>query len=63
RIEDKGRISVKVSNATVSINGNIATVRYRQIYNSDRLTVDSRKTLIFVKQGNRWLIKQERSGG
>jgi len=38
-------------------------VRYRQIYNSDRLTVDSRKTLIFVKQGNRWLIKQERSGG
>jgi hypothetical protein len=47
----------------VSINGNIATVRYRQIYNSDRLTVDSRKTLIFVKQGNRWLIKQERSGG
>lgn len=63
RIEDKGRINVKVSNATVSINGNIATVRYRQIYNSDRLTVDSRKTLIFVKQGNRWLIKQERSGG
>ena len=63
RIEDKGRISVKVNNATVSINGNIATVRYRQIYNSDRLTVDSRKTLIFVKQGNRWLIKQERSGG
>ncbi|AKN65412.1 signal peptide protein [Herbaspirillum seropedicae] len=63
RIEDKGRISVKVSNATVSINGNTATVRYRQIYNSDRLTVDSRKTLIFVKQGNRWLIKQERSGG
>ena len=63
RIEDKGHISVKVSNAQVSINGNIATVRYRQIYNSNRLTVDSRKTLIFVKQGNRWLIKQERSGG
>jgi len=63
RIEDKGRISVKVSNATVTISGNTATVRYRQIYNSDRLTVDSRKTLIFVKQGNRWLIKQERSGG
>lgn len=63
RIEDKGHISVKVSNASVTINGNTATVRYRQIYNSDRLTVDSRKTLIFVKQGNRWLIKQERSGG
>ncbi|WP_245200015.1 nuclear transport factor 2 family protein [Herbaspirillum sp. LeCh32-8] len=63
RIEDKGHISVKVSNAQISIKGNIATVRYRQIYNSNRLTVDSRKTLVFVKQGNRWLIKQERSGG
>jgi DNA polymerase III gamma/tau subunit len=63
RIEDKGRISVKVSNAQIAIKGNTATVRYRQIYNSNRLTVDSRKTLVFVKQGNRWLIKQERSGG
>ncbi|KAF1049063.1 MAG: Beta-barrel assembly-enhancing protease [Herbaspirillum frisingense] len=63
RIEDKGHISVKVSNAQIAIKGNTATVRYRQIYNSNRLTVDSRKTLIFVKQGNKWLIKQERSIG
>uniref|UniRef100_UPI0031E341BA YybH family protein n=1 Tax=Herbaspirillum sp. TaxID=1890675 RepID=UPI0031E341BA len=63
RIEDKGHITVKVSNAQVVIKGNTATVRYRQIYNSNRLTVDSRKTLVFVKQGNKWLIKQERSGG
>ncbi|TWC64126.1 tetratricopeptide repeat protein [Herbaspirillum sp. SJZ099] len=63
RIEDKGHITVKVSNALVAIKGNTATVRYRQIYNSNRLTVDSRKTLVFIKQGNRWLIKQERSGG
>jgi len=63
RIEDKGHITVKVSNAQIAIKGNTAVVRYRQIYNSNRLTVDSRKTLVFVKQGNRWLIKQERSGG
>ncbi|MBB5390802.1 chemotaxis protein histidine kinase CheA [Herbaspirillum sp. SJZ102] len=63
RIEDKGHITVKVSNAQIAIKGNTATVRYRQIYNSNRLTVDSRKTLVFIKQGNRWLIKQERSGG
>lgn len=63
RIEDKGHISVKVSNAQIAFKGNTATVRYRQIYNSNRLTVDSRKTLVFVKQGNKWLIKQERSGG
>jgi len=63
RIEDKDRIEVRISNAQIAIKGNTATVRYRQIYNSDRLTLESRKTLIFTKQGNRWLIKQERSGG
>jgi ketosteroid isomerase-like protein len=59
----KGTFKMLLTNLRITVNGNTATVRYRQIYNSDRLTVDSRKTLIFVKQGNRWLIKQERSGG
>jgi ketosteroid isomerase-like protein len=63
RIEEKGHISVKVQSPQVTIKNDIATVRFRQIYNSNRLTVDSRKTLILNKQGNRWLIKQERSGG
>jgi outer membrane biosynthesis protein TonB len=63
RIEEKGHISVKVEAPQVSIKNDTATVRFRQIYNSNRLTVDSRKTLILTKQGNRWLIKQERSGG
>jgi len=63
RIEEKGHINVKVEAPQVTIKNDTATVRFRQIYNSNRLTVDSRKTLILTKQGNRWLIKQERSGG
>jgi len=63
RIEEKGHISVKVEAPQVTIKNDTATVRFRQIYNSNRLTVDSRKTLILTKQGNKWLIKQERSGG
>lgn len=63
RIEEKGHISVKVDVPQITIKNDTATVRFRQIYNSNRLTVNSRKTLILVKQGNKWLIKQERSGG
>jgi len=63
RIEEKGHITVKVEAPQVAIKNDTATVRFRQIYNSNRLTVNSRKTLILTKQGNKWLIKQERSGG
>jgi outer membrane biosynthesis protein TonB len=63
RIEEKGHITVKVEAPQIAIKNDTATVRFRQIYNSNRLTVNSRKTLILTKQGNKWLIKQERSGG
>ena len=62
RIEDKGRISVKIESPQISINGNSATVRFRQIYDSDRTKANSRKTLVMVKQSGKWHIKQERSG-
>lgn len=63
RIEEKGHINVKIQSPQITFKNNTATVRFRQIYSSNRLTVDSRKTLILNKQNNRWLIKQERSGG
>lgn len=63
RIEGKGHISVKIDGPKVSIEGNTATVRFRQIYNSDQLNADSRKTLVFSHQDGKWLITQERSGG
>lgn len=62
RINGKGSISVKVEAPQVSVNGNAATVKFRQVYVSDRLTASTRKTLVLAKQGGKWQIKQENTG-
>ncbi len=62
RIEGKGHISVKIEAAKVEVEGSTATVKFRQIYTSDQLTANSRKTLHMVKQDGKWQIKQERAG-
>jgi tetratricopeptide (TPR) repeat protein len=62
RIAGKGSISVRIESPVVSIDGNTATVKFRQNYVSDRLTASSRKTLVLVKHGGKWHIKQERTG-
>ncbi len=62
RIAGKGRINVKVEAPQVSVNGNTATVKFRQVYVSDRLTANTRKTLVLGKQGGKWRIKQENTG-
>lgn len=62
RIEDKKHISVKIESPQVSVNGNTATVKFRQVYDSDRVKANSRKTLVMSKQGGKWHIRQERSG-
>ncbi|QDZ27247.1 tetratricopeptide repeat protein [Noviherbaspirillum sp. UKPF54] len=62
RIAGKGRISVKVESPQVAVNGNSATVKFRQVYVSDRLTANTRKTLTLTKHGGKWLIKQESTG-
>lgn len=62
RIAGKGRINVKVESPVVAVNGNTATVKFRQIYVSDRLKVSSRKTLVLIRHGGNWQIKQERTG-
>ncbi|WP_229260135.1 nuclear transport factor 2 family protein [Duganella aquatilis] len=62
RIEGKGRIHVEVAGPEVVVNGNSARVTFRQTYESDRLTARSRKTLVLVKNGGKWQIKQEISG-
>lgn len=63
RIEGKGHISVKVEAAKVSVDGNTATVKFRQIYSSDQLKADSRKTLVLTRHDGKWQISQERTGG
>lgn len=62
RIAGKGSISVRIESPSVSIDGNTATVKFRQNYVSDRLTANTRKTLVLVKHGGKWHIKQERTG-
>ena len=62
RIEGKGHISVKLEGIKVSVDDNTATVKFRQIYSSDQLTANSRKTLVLTKQDGKWQIKQERAG-
>lgn len=62
RIEGKGHINVQVESPQVSVDGSTATVKFRQIYVSDRLTANSKKVLTLVKQAGGWKIKQEHSG-
>jgi tetratricopeptide (TPR) repeat protein len=63
KITGKSRISVKLSNVAVSVQGNKATARFKQDYNADSLNVSSRKTLDLARVGERWVIVRESSGG
>ncbi|MCL4770996.1 MAG: tetratricopeptide repeat protein [Burkholderiaceae bacterium] len=63
RIVGKSRISVKLSNLQVSVQGDRATVRFQQAYSADALNVSSRKTLDLVQQQGRWTIVRESTGG
>ena len=62
RIVPRSRIEVGVSELNITVNGDRATARFRQAYNSDNLNVSSRKTLDMVRSGNRWLILRESTG-
>lgn len=63
RITTKSRISVKLVNLSISIDGGKATAKFRQDYNADTLSVSSRKMLQLAKSGERWLIVKEATGG
>lgn len=62
RIVGKSRISVKVSELQVKIDGSKAVARFRQAYNADSLSVSGRKRLDMQKLGDRWVIVNETSG-
>jgi tetratricopeptide (TPR) repeat protein len=63
RILGKSKISVKVSNLDIKITGNKAQARFKQDYDADSLSVNSRKTLDLVRADNRWVIVRESTGG
>lgn len=63
RVSRPAKISVKLNNIDVKMKGDsAATVHFRQVYRATGLDADSNKTLDMVKEGSRWLIKQERVG-
>ncbi len=62
RIVGKSSISVKLSDLTVSVNGNKAVAKFKQAYSADALNISSRKTLELVKAGDRWVIVRESTG-
>lgn len=62
RIVEKKQIRVEVSKIRVTIKENTATAKFIQEYGSNQLTASTRKTLIFNKVGNRWLIIEELVG-
>ena len=62
RIVGKSRISVKLNNLSIDVNGNKATAKFRQDYNADSLNVTSRKTLDLMKAGDHWVIVKESTG-
>lgn len=62
RISNKSKISLKLENLNVTVNGSNATATFRQDYKASGLAVSSRKTLDLVKSGDRWLIVRESTG-
>ena len=63
RIEAPKSIDVSVKILSTNVGNGEATVTFRQSYRSDTLKSNNTKTLKLVRSGDRWLIKQERSGG
>ncbi|WP_417066973.1 tetratricopeptide repeat protein [Niveibacterium terrae] len=63
RLTKPGKISVEVEKLKVKIDGDEATVRFRQSYDSANLKSSSGKTLVLKRIKGRWQIQQERIGG
>ena len=62
RIVGKQHISVKIEAPKVRLEGDRATVQFRQEFSSDKLKSTDRKTLTLVKRDGSWRIREERVG-
>ncbi len=62
RLGKGGPISVELENPRVTIDGDRATVRFRQHYRSSGFSGSTAKTLEFVRRGERWRIYRELIG-
>ena len=63
RISRPKHIEVEVKVLDARVNGDEASVTFRQSYRSDALKSNNTKTLTLERSGDRWLIRQEKVGG
>lgn len=62
RISKPESIQVDISNATVKLgDASHATVKFHQSYRASHLKTSGNKTLLMVKSGDNWLIREERT--
>jgi ketosteroid isomerase-like protein len=62
RISEKSHIKVTVESPRLTVDGDIANVKFRQIYVSDRVREASGKILVLTRRGDTWQILEERAG-
>jgi tetratricopeptide (TPR) repeat protein len=62
RINKPGAIQVGYENLRISVDGDKATVKFRQHYKSASLKTSSNKVLLMSKRDGKWQILQERVG-
>ncbi len=60
RINKPEPIQVDVENLQVAVEGDRATVKFRQHYRSGKLKTAATKAMVLVKRDDKWLIQQER---
>lgn len=63
RIANKSSISVGIEDLVISVNGQAASARFKQVYRADKVKETGRKTLELQRVGSQWLIKKESAGG
>jgi ketosteroid isomerase-like protein len=63
RIANKSTISVTVDDLVISVSGQTASARFKQLYSADKLKSTDRKTLELQRVGDKWLIRKESTGG
>jgi ketosteroid isomerase-like protein len=62
RITGKSKISVTVDDLVISVSGQTASARFKQVYSADKLKSTDRKTLELQRVGDKWLIRKESTG-
>ncbi|MBK7898729.1 MAG: tetratricopeptide repeat protein [Azonexus sp.] len=56
-----GKISVSYDTPDITLDGDRATVKFRQHYKATGLKTSTSKVLVFVRAGGKWLIRDESS--